>query len=52
MAITTVEPYPTKPIYPQPTDPQYCPACLSGFGPVPDPNDPIVVIAEPTKSAY
>jgi hypothetical protein len=29
---------------PEPWDPK-CPACLSGFGPNPDPNDPTVVVA-------
>jgi hypothetical protein len=50
MATTTIEPYPTKPTDPPPWDP-HCPACLSGFGPVPDPNDPVVVIAQPTERA-
>lgn len=48
MAIS--DPYQPKPVEPTPWDPT-CPACLSGTGPVIDPNDPIVKIAEPDGTA-
>ncbi|HYH83602.1 MAG TPA: hypothetical protein VEX86_27655 [Longimicrobium sp.] len=49
MAEFTTEPYPTKPIEPNPWDPT-CPACLSGIGPTPD--DPIIRVEEPVKSTF
>jgi hypothetical protein len=46
--VAPVERYPYP--YPDPKDPTYCPACLSGIGPT-DPNDPILKIAEPISAA-
>lgn len=45
---TSIEPIIVKePLEPDPTWDPTCPGCRSGFTPPPDPEDPIVLIAEP-----